>query len=148
MFRRLNETGLDLIKTFEGFSPVPYEDEAGILTVGYGHKILPGESFNRITARQAQLILQSDIAKAEESVQELVKVPLTNNQFSALVSFVFNVGSGAFSKSTMLSKLNDGNYLSAAEEFARWNKTHKGGELVVSNILTKRRAIEKDHFLA
>lgn len=103
---KISQTGLDLIKQHESFSPTVYICPAGEPTIGYGHVVLPHESFTRINEQDAEEILRKDVAIAERCVNNAVKVPITQEQFDALVSFVFNVGCAAFLKSTMLRKLN------------------------------------------
>lgn len=136
----------DLIKRLEGFSPVPYPDSGGRMTIGYGHLIRPGESFIRISREEAESLLKEDIREAEIAVNSYVKVPLSENQKTALVSFVFNIGAGAFLDSDMLEILNRGDYNGAASEFRRWNKVRVKGQYVVSNGLVNRRAEEEKVF--
>lgn len=116
----MNAKNLNIIKKYEGFSPVPYRCPAGVMTIGYGHAIRPGETFTRITEDQAEILLAADVIKAEQAIDKYVKVPLTQGQYDALVSFIYNVGSGAFSRSTLLRKLNRKDYSGAAGEFSRW----------------------------
>ncbi|HLC31189.1 MAG TPA: lysozyme [Candidatus Nanoarchaeia archaeon] len=149
----LSERGLDLITRYEGFSPVKYLCQAGKPTIGYGHVVLKGERFGKISESEARMLLRKDVRKAERAVGEMVSVPLTQNQYDSLVSYVFNVGAGSsnpdrkvksgFYDSTLRQKLNRGDYVGAAKEFEKWNKVN-GKE---SNGLTKRRASEKDLFL-
>ena len=142
---RTTEGGRTIIKRHEGLKLNVYNDQAGHPTIGYGHKLLPTEIglVNAITLGQAEEYLTSDLKTAEDAVNNLVEVPLNQNQFNALVSFVYNIGSGAFKNSTMLGLLNEGNYKLAAEEFSRWNRA--GGK--VSKGLTNRREQEKRLFL-
>ena len=109
MTRMINAAGLALVKTYEGLKLEAYRDTSGILTIGYGHTagVKPDDI---IGAERAELLLEMDLMDVERAVSGLVKVPLNDNQFSALVSFVFNVGEGAFAKSTLLKKLNEGGY--------------------------------------
>jgi len=95
-----------------------------------------------VTPEEAEALLIEDLKTSEEAVERLVKVDLTQNQFDALVSFVFNLGQGNFSKSTLLRKLNRGEYEGAAEEFVRWNKARVEGELKPLAGLTRRRTAE------
>jgi lysozyme len=104
---RISQAGLDLIKQHESFSAIPYLCPAKKLTIGFGHVVLPNESFTTITETQALEILRKDVSIAENCINKTVKVPLSQDQFDALVSFVFNVGCNAFLKSTLLRKLND-----------------------------------------
>ena len=137
MTRRVNQETLALIQRWEGLSLTAYEDVGGVLTIGYGSTagVVPGM---KITKAQAEKRLRDDLAVAEEAVERLVKVDLTDNQFGALVSFVFNVGAGAFKSSTLLRKLNAGDYAAVPGELARWNRA--GGKPVQG--LANRRAAE------
>jgi len=137
-----------LIKRFEGFSDTPYKDVAGIPTIGWGHKILPGESFTRITTTEAEQLLVKDTATATHAVNSSVVVPLSASQRDALISLAYNIGAGNFKNSTLLRKLNTGDYAGAAAEFDRWKYITVGGKKVVSNGLVARRNEEKRLFLA
>lgn len=140
--RRLNRTSLNKIKLWEGLRLSAYQDQAGVWTIGFGHTgpdVYEGLS---ITEEQAEELLLEDIAEAQAAVDQLVKVDLTDNQYGALVSFVFNVGVGAFSKSTLLRKLNAGDYASVPNELARWNKITVNGKKVANRGLSNRRAAE------
>jgi len=109
MTRTINAAGLALVRGYEGLRLESYQDTSGIWTIGYGHTrgVKPGDS---IGIERAEQLLEADLAEADGAVARLVRVPLTDNQFSALVSFVFNAGEGAFAKSTLLRKLNEGGY--------------------------------------
>lgn len=140
MARIINVAGLSHIKQWEGLKLKAYRDVAGILTVGYGHtsaagppKVTAGMS---ITEAQAEDILRSDLRKFEERVERLVKVRLTDNQFAVLVSFDFNTG--ALHKSTLLKKLNAGDYDAVPTELMKW--VNAGGKKVKG--LVNRRAAE------
>lgn len=109
MTRLINSAGLALIKAAEGLKLSPYLDTGGVWTCGYGH-IRGVTEHTHCTPEIAEAWLEADLQHAEESVSDLVKVSLTDNQFAALVCFVFNVGKGAFAKSTLLRKLNEGGY--------------------------------------
>lgn len=109
MTRLINSAGLELIKASEGLRLSPYLDTGNVWTCGYGH-IRGVTEHTHCTPEIAEAWLEADLQHAEESVSDLVKVKLTDNQFAALVSFVFNVGRGAFAKSTLLRKLNEGGY--------------------------------------
>lgn len=140
-------TGKDIIKKWEGLRLKAYLCPAGVPTIGYGHtyNVKMGQT---ISVSQAELFLDHDYQDAEEQVLSLVKVPLTENQLGALTSFVFNLGSGNLRISTLLRKLNLGDYRGAAEQFGAWNKARVNGVLTVLDGLTKRRADEKNLFLA
>lgn len=119
--QRINQAGLDLVKASEGFSPTNYLCPAGKPTIGYGHVILAGEQFSEpISQAAGEDLLRQDLAVAEAAVESLVTVILNENQFSALASFTFNLGAGNLRKSTLLKKLNAGDYDGAAGEFGRW----------------------------
>jgi lysozyme len=140
--KRVSTAGLEIIKFYEALRLKAYRCPAGIPTIGWGHTrgVKMGDTCTLI---QAEDWLREDCAEAENAVNSLVKVPLTHNQFDALVSFVFNIGAGAFSRSTLLRLLNSGDYSGASKQFERWNKS--GG--VVLNGLTARRKREKTLFL-
>lgn len=140
----INRTGLELIKHFEGFRATRYRDKAGHWTIGYGHKIRPGENFTTITEKQAEALLIKDIKYAEGAVKRLVEVPLSPNQYAALVSFVYNLGEGNFANSTLLARLNEGDYHSVPVEMKRWNKVNKR----TSAGLKRRRSAEVKLFVA
>lgn len=129
-----------------------YKDQAGLLTIGYGHLVdgQPMENYTgypvAISEAAAQHLLRKDLTVAENAVNSLVTVPLTQAQFDALVSFVFNVGIGAFKNSTLLRELNQGDYTEASKQFLRWNKVTINGSKVVSAGLAKRREDESNLF--
>jgi lysozyme len=124
----LSAEGLEMIKRFEGFRTQQYTDVAGFLTIGYGHRIVPPESFpSGVSEPQAAAILAGDVSQAEQAVCRLVKVALTQGQFDALVDFCFNLGAGRLAKSTLLRVLNAGSYDAAAEQLLLWDLA--GGEV-------------------
>lgn len=120
MSRRIHREGLELIKRFEGFSRTVYHCVAGHPTIGYGHVLRPGESWDAITEAQAEQLLRQDVAVAERAVEALISVPLSDNRFAALVSFTFNLGSGALQRSTLRQKVNRGEHEAVPEELCRW----------------------------
>jgi len=144
--KTMSRNGIELLKKFESFSALPYKDQAGLWTIGWGHLINQGETFTEITRYEGELILKGDLAIAENSVNGLVKVKLSQNMFDALVSFVFNVGTGNFSESTLLRVLNEGNYIEAQNQLARWNKTTVNGSKIISQGLINRRQHEQNLF--
>ena len=118
----LSEAGLELLKRSEGFRGQTYTDAAGYPTIGYGHKLLPSESFpDGITEVQAAEMLLNDVRRAAEAVERLVQVPLTQGQFDALVDFCYNLGQGKLAASTLLRQLNSSNYDEASQELLRWD---------------------------
>jgi len=134
----LSETGLNLVKQFEGLRLNTYNDSAGLPTIGYGHLLKTGESFSDgITEAYASVLLHNDLETAEMAVNRLVKVPLTQNQFDALVDFTFNLGPGALAGSTLLRLLNSGDFAAAAAQFERW--VHAGG-VPLPGLIRRRRA--------
>jgi Phage-related lysozyme (muraminidase) len=141
--RHITQDGIDLIKRFEGFSSTVYICPAGYPTIGYGHLVRSGESYTEISETEAEELLRKDVESAERAVLRLVNVPLTDGQFDALVSFTFNLGSGAFQRSTLRRKLNRHSYLLAAEEFGRW--VWAGGHRLKG--LVRRRRAERAVFL-
>ena len=115
--------GMELLKRSEGFRNRVYLDAAGLPTIGYGHRLLHPESFpDGIDDRQATELLTSDVRDAEQAVERMVKVPLAQGQFDALVDFVFNLGAGRFATSTLLKCLNTGRHDEAVKELLRWNR--------------------------
>lgn len=141
---KISQKGLNLIKSFEGLELKAYKDSVRVVTIGYGSTGAHVSMDQTITAQQAEDLLRKDVSRFEEGVTKLVKVPLNQNQFDALVSFSFNLGLGNLGSSTLLKKLNASDYQGAALEFERWNKA--GGKIL--NGLTKRRLAEKELFLS
>lgn len=140
------ENGKNLIKEFEGFRSTAYICPAGVVTVGYGTTRINGtpvELGTKITTDEAEQFLEQDLKVFESAVNQNVIVEITQNQFDALVSFVYNIGIGNFKKSTLLKKLNAGKIKEAADEFLKWNKA--GGKTLAG--LTKRRKAERKLFL-
>jgi len=127
------------IEQLEGYSPKLYRDTGGVLTIGYGHVPEPGERFEgrTLTREEALTLLHHDVAEAEEAVNKHVKVLLKQEQFDALVSFVFNVGESAFANSTLLRKLNAGHCCAVPDQLRRW--TRDGGR-VVAGLVARRGA--------
>ncbi|HFN3575115.1 lysozyme [Enterobacter hormaechei] len=143
-----SEKGIALIKQFEGCKLTAYQDSVGVWTIGYGwtqpvdgKPIRAGMTIKQETAER---LLKTGLVSYESDVSRLVKVGLTQGQFDALVSFTYNLGSRSLSTSTLLRKLNAGDYAGAADEFLRWNKA--GGKVL--NGLTRRREAERALFLS
>jgi len=114
---------MGLVGGLEGKSKKLYRDIAGHLTIGYGHKVLPGEDFSGgVTDDQATNLLARDVATASKAVQRLVHVTLNKNQLAALTDFAYNVGSGNFAHSSVLRDVNAGNFAGAADDFLKWGK--------------------------
>lgn len=138
----LSARGIAFIKGREGCPLLAYRDQRGVPTIGFGHT-LGVKMGDTCSQSEANKWLVEDTEVAQHAVNQLVTVPLNQNQFDALVSFTFNIGVGAFKGSTLLSLLNQGAYAGAAQQFLRWN--HVGG---IGNAgLTKRRQAEQAMFV-
>lgn len=146
---KISKNGIDFIKRMEGLKLEVYSDSAGLPTIGYGHLIKKNENFITITEEIAEKLLIDDLVHAEQCINTNVKVTLNQNQFDALVSFVFNIGCNRFKTSTLLKKLNENNMIAASLEFLRWNKVTdmKTHEMRIVEGLKKRRENEKNLFL-
>ena len=150
--RKISRAGIELIKVLEGFRRYVYDDEGGYPTIGIGHLLtrtenmtgklyINGESVyyhQGLTDQQCVALLIQDLAVPVNTVNEAVMVPLNQNQFDALVSFVFNIGCGNFRKSTLLRVLNSGNYEKVPEQMRLWAYVKEN----VSKGLQKRREEE------
>lgn len=143
-----SEKGIAVIKQFEGCKLTAYQDSVGVWTIGYGwtqpvdgKPIRAGMTIKQETAER---LLKTGLVSYESDVSRLVKVGLNQGQFDALVSFTYNLGARSLSTSTLLRKLNAGDYAGAADEFLRWNKA--GGKVL--NGLTRRREAERALFLS
>lgn len=147
--RNINQAGFELIKKFEGVRNVVYLDPVNKPTVGIGHLLTIDERKKwkvgtRLSDSVIQELFEKDIDRFENAVERLVKVPITDNQFAALVSFMYNIGEGAFKESTLLRLLNQRKYKEASQQFARWNRA--GGKILLG--LTRRRAAEAKLFMS
>ncbi|MDS0828893.1 lysozyme [Serratia marcescens] len=140
---KTSSKGRTLIKKFESLQLVAYRDSVGVLTIGYGHThgVQWGDT---VTTIEAEDLLTADLANVEKTLASAVHVPLNQNQYDALASFIFNLGPGNFNSSTLLKKLNNGDYQGAADEIPRWNRA--GGKELRG--LTRRRAAERELFLS
>lgn len=147
MAQRISQKGIDLIKSFEGLELEAYKDIAGVWTIGYGHTGLDVKSGMIISVKEAENLLRTDLESRERAISDLVSVSLNSNEFDALVSFIYNVGSEAFRKSTARTRLNAGDRIGAAEALTWWNKATVNGELKEVLGLTRRRLAEKALFL-
>ena len=143
-----SDKGIALIKQFEGCKLTAYQDSVGIWTIGYGWtqpvEGKPIRAGMTIKQETAERLLKTGLVSYESDVTRLVKVGLSQGQFDALVSFTYNLGARSLSTSTLLRKLNAGDYAGAADEFLRWNKA--GGKVL--NGLTRRREAERALFLS
>ena len=146
---KISPRGLELIKDFEGFSSSAYLDVVNIPTIGWGNtfyedgtKVKLGDQISKTDAlKLLEVVANRDFA---DWIFLSIKVKVTQSQFDAMVSLAYNIGAGAFLKSTLLKKVNAGDFAGAGEEFLRWNKAL--GKEVLG--LTKRREREKQLFLS
>ena len=142
---QINAAGLALIKEFEGLSLTSYPDPGtggAPWTCCYGHtgpEVEPGQTY---TQEQCNTLLESDLARFEQCVNDMVSHDINPNQFAALVSFAYNLGCGALQGSTLLSLVNAGNYEAAAQQFGKW--VMAGGQVLEG--LVRRRAAEANLF--
>ena len=134
---QLSTQGLALTKGFEGLRLMAYQDSVGVWTIGYGHTGADVLPCHGITEPEAEALLLSDMQEAVACVNGAVKVPLTQGQFDALSDFCFNCGRGNFLSSTLLRKVNAGDYEGAAAQFTLWD--HAGGQ-VIAGLLARRKA--------
>ena len=139
---RTSQRGLSPIKSFEGLRLQAYQDAVGVWTIGYG-TTRGVNSGMKISKEQAERMLLNDVQRFEPEIERLVTVPLSQNQWDALVSFTYNLGSANLGSSTLRRLLNSGDYAAAADQFPRWNKA--GGKVLPG--LVRRRAAERDLFL-
>ena len=147
MAREINAAGLDLIKRSESCELKAYQDVAGIWTIGYGHikGVGPGMT---MTQAEADQTLADDLASARHAVDATTSdVSTSDNQFAAMVSLCFNIGSANFRGSTVLRLHRAGDFVHAANAFLMWNKSHVNGELREVKGLTNRRNAEKALYL-
>ena len=150
---KLSNTGAVLLKNFEELRLNAYKDAAGVWTIGYGSTqyhdgrlVKPGDKLQNKT--QADALFTNTLGRFTGAVTNLVKVPLTQNQFDALVSFIYNEGPGALQHSTLLKLINDKEYDSAATEFLKWDKITdpQTGEKIACRALSARRKMESQLF--
>ncbi len=142
MHRFTNQQGIELIKSLEGFRSEPYVCAGGYLTIGYGHKLLPSDSYKIVSPEKAQQILENDLRRIERLVLKYINVGINDDQFAALVSFTFNVGAAALQRSTLRQKINYGYYEDGAKEFLKW--VYAGGRKIIG--LVRRRRLESELF--
>jgi len=145
---KINAATVELVKSFEGLRLQAYQDSVGVWTIGYGTTAAAGvgivpKAGMKITEAQAEEYLRLGLEKFARQIEPGIKVSVTDNQFGAMVSLAYNIGPGAFLKSTLLRKLNAGDELGAAQQFAVWNKA--GGKVL--NGLVRRREAERRLFL-
>jgi lysozyme len=125
---RVSSAGLALVASFEGLRLAPYQDVAGVWTIGYGHTLdVVPETHKLASASAAKMLLRTDLTIYASAVRRLVRAPLTQRQFDALVSLAYNIGIGAFEGSTLRKQLNAEHYARAANQFLVWNRA--GGKV-------------------
>lgn len=142
----ISPAGKNIIKEFEGLRLKAYLCSASVWSIGYGHtrNVKRGDVINE---SQADCFLMQDLYLVEQQINTIVRVKLTQRQYDALCSLIFNIGVYHFSKSTLLAKLNSGDYIGAAMEFKRWNKACVKGKLTVLTGLIRRRQKEEALFM-
>ena len=142
---QLSYVGLKALKGYEGFKAHAYKDTGGVWTIGYGTTRIDGRPVvdgDICTEPQASLWLQQDLAWAQTAVNQMVHIALSQNQYDALVSFVYNEGQTQFASSTLLKKLNAGDFIGAGREFNRW--VFDNGKIIHG--LEVRRSLEREMF--
>lgn len=146
----IDRRGLDFIKSFESFSSKPYRDQEGNWTIGYGHIKGVTHDSPPISKEEAERLLQKDIRPIDTAIEKHVSIPLSQNEFNAIGSFVFNAGIKILLSSTFIRKLNSGDRQGAAREFLRWvhYKDEKTQQMLVSAGLVRRRKEEMEMFLS
>lgn len=143
---KTGETGLNLIKGYEGLRMSAHYAPTEEWTVGYGHTSTARHGM-AVTEHDADRLLRQDMSSIENVISETVRAPLNQNEFDALTSLIFNIGEDNWRRSTVLRKLNEGDKLAAAKSFEVWSKARVNGELVTLDGLVRRRAAEKSLFL-
>jgi GH24 family phage-related lysozyme (muramidase) len=151
----VSAAGVEFVKGWEGFVPKLYNDPVGHCTVGYGTLVHKGNCdgrdseqryLNGVSKEEATRLLAAELAEKQKAMREAVKVPLNQNQYDALVSFAYNVGAGAFRRSTLLKLLNQGKYDDVPRELKKWSKARQDGKLIDLPGLVNRRAAEATLF--
>ncbi|NNP69899.1 lysozyme [Acinetobacter sp. Ac_5812] len=144
---KTSQVGINLITSFEDLRLDAYDDGVGVWTIGYGTTVYPNgirvKRGDSCTKAQAMSFFQHDLRRFEAVINQAVKVVVNQNQFDALVSLTYNIGEQAFKDSTLLKKLNAGDFMGAAYQFPKWNR---GGGKVLRG-LVRRRAAERELFL-
>jgi GH24 family phage-related lysozyme (muramidase) len=150
--RQISQAGLDHIKQAEGVKNTIYKDQAGKDTIGVGHLITAEESASgrfssgTITDSEIDTLLLEDIDKTQRGVRGCVTQPVTQEQYDAMTSLAFNIGTGNFCNSTLVKKINSGDYKEVPNQMLRWNKIKQGSSFIESAGLTTRRRSEANLF--
>jgi lysozyme len=134
---KVSQKGLDLIKSFEGWSARAYLCPAGVLTIGYGSTGKHVTLGMVITRERGEALLRADLARFEGEVTKTILVDVTQNQYDAMVSLCYNIGGAGFRKSSVASMTNARNFVEAAKRFSLWNK---GGGKVLQGLVNRRAA--------
>lgn len=143
----VSEAGVSALVEHEGYVSHVYLDTNGNPTIGYGHLVQPGEDFsNGVTKEQAQQLFQQDLDNAANAVRRMVTVDLSQPQFDALSSLVYNIGAGNFARSTVLSLVNEGDFGAAADAFLDWSYVHQNNVPVLDQGLLNRHKREAELF--
>lgn len=150
---KINQATVDLVKEFEGFRAEAYLDPVGIWTIGYGTTDAAGVGITpkpgmRITKKEAETYLHLGLDKFARRIAPMIKQPISENEFGAFVSLAYNIGPGAFIKSTALQAFNDGKKEKAANAILLWNKATVNGVRKVLPGLDRRRRAERELFLS
>lgn len=142
----ISKSGLALVRKFEGFRAEPAPLPRGGWVVGYGH-VRKGEAGAAVTKAEAAELLARDLARAIRAVNRLVKTPLRQAQFDALVSFTFSIGETAFAKSEVLARVNAREFIAAAYAMELWRRSATVPKNQICEALVLRRAAERALFL-
>ena len=144
---KISKIGLEHITKWEGLVLKRYICPAGKPTIGVGHVILPGENYQEITREKALEILAKDVERFENAVKKYITVPLNQNQFDALVSFIFNTGEGGIINSGVQKAVNSGNFAEVPAKLQEWSKFRVNGVMKVNQGLLNRRKSESQLFM-
>lgn len=144
---KVSAAGLEHITKWEGLMLKRYICPAGKPTIGVGHVILPGENYQEITKEQAMEILSKDVERFEKAVKKHIAVPLNQNQFDALVSFIFNTGEGGIINTGVQKAVNSGDFASVPAKLEEWCKFRVDGVMKVNKGLLSRRKSESQLFM-
>jgi len=145
---RISSNGVKFITKWEGLKLSKYLCPAGKWTIGVGHVILPHENISdTITKERAESILRSDLVRFEKAIKKFITVRLNQNQFDALVSFIFNTGEGGIRNTSVQSTVNEQKFSEVPEKLQMWSKMRQNGKLVVSQGLLRRRMSESELFM-
>lgn len=138
-----SQTGIDLIKRFEGCNLTAYQDPAGVWTIGYGSVAPEIATGMTITQDEAESMLLKHLDGVDSAMADMIKVPVNQSQWDALADFTYNLGAENLKSSTLLLRLNQSNYAAASEQFSRW--VFAGGQILPG--LVARRKAEQELFL-